>query len=92
MRKILKIERVREWRADEHNLTCLSDRGGIDATATVSALCLPCPRSTALWRQHAALGRHHVWPLGGNFSRIPLAGVQNCYNTVQSSRAPALWP
>ena len=35
--------------------------------------------STALWRQYAALGRQNVWPLGGKFSSIPRAGVQNYY-------------
>ena len=36
--------------------------------------------STALWQQYAALGRQNVWPLGGKFSSIPRAGVQNYYN------------
>ena len=42
--------------------------------------------STALWRQYAALGRQNVWPLGGKFSSIPRAGVQNYYN-IQCVRA-----
>ena len=38
--------------------------------------------STALWQQYAALGRQNVWPLGGKFSSIPRAGVQNYYNLI----------
>ena len=34
-----------------------------------------CKTSTALCRQYAALERHKVWPLGGEFSTFPRAGV-----------------
>ena len=44
--------------------------------------CLELRSTAALGRQFAALGRHNVWPLGGKFSSIQRAGVQNYYNDI----------